>query len=180
LRSMLPLASDIRSGKVYSLTDAGRDASRQLSIGPNEEDTLNQAMQMLAARPLSAAYLKRKIPLADRVLKSLERKGWIAVEQVQRDRDPMRAPSEKLRVELTGSEPQGKLPMAERELLACLVLHPGTHNLADLEPLVNNASPAARSLARKGLVTLTPEPIAIRGAAIRAPHQLNASQRNAF
>ena len=32
LRSMLPLASDIRSGKNYSLTDAGRDASRQLSI----------------------------------------------------------------------------------------------------------------------------------------------------
>jgi len=27
LRGMLPLASDIRRGKVYSLTDAGRDAA---------------------------------------------------------------------------------------------------------------------------------------------------------
>ena len=32
LRSMLPLATDIRSGKMYSLTNAGRDASKQLSI----------------------------------------------------------------------------------------------------------------------------------------------------
>ena len=32
LRSMLPLAAEIRSGKIYSLTDAGRDASKQLSI----------------------------------------------------------------------------------------------------------------------------------------------------
>ena len=30
LRSMLPLSAEIRSGKVYSLTDAGRDASKQL------------------------------------------------------------------------------------------------------------------------------------------------------
>ena len=30
LRGMLPLASEIRSGKVYSLTDSGRDAARQL------------------------------------------------------------------------------------------------------------------------------------------------------
>lgn len=58
LRSMLPLANDIRSGKVYSLTDAGRDASKQMSIAIVEEDTLNQVMQMLAARSLSAAHLK--------------------------------------------------------------------------------------------------------------------------
>jgi primosomal protein N' (replication factor Y) len=34
LRSMLPLSAEIRAGKVYSLTDAGRDASKQLSIDP--------------------------------------------------------------------------------------------------------------------------------------------------
>ncbi len=39
LRSMLPLASEIRSGKNYSLTDAGRDASRQLSIHPQPKTT---------------------------------------------------------------------------------------------------------------------------------------------
>ena len=180
LRSMLPLASDIRSGKVYSLTDAGRDASRQLSIQPQSEDTTGEVIRMLAARALSASHIKKKIPLADRILKSLERRGWIAVEQVQHDRDPLRAPSSKLRVALTGAEPQAKLPKAERELLAYLSLHPGTHNLGDLEPPIRNASQAARSLARRESVTLTPEPVAIRSAPIRAPHELNAAQRNAF
>jgi primosomal protein N' (replication factor Y) (superfamily II helicase) len=184
LRSMLPLASDIRSGKMYTLTDAGRDASRQLCIDPRPEDTVNQVVQMLAARSLSAAHIKKKIPLADRILKSLERRGWIAVEEVQHDRDPLRAPSAKLRITYTGPEPHGKIPKAERELLAYLALHPGTHNLGDLEPLIRNASQAARSLARKQAVTLTPEPVAIRRAAsfnpIRAPHELNSAQRNAF
>jgi len=45
---------------------------------------------------------------------------------------------------------------------------------------VKNASTAARSLARKQLVTLTPEPMAIKSAPIRAPHDLNSAQRNAF
>jgi len=180
LRSMLPLASDIRSGKSYSLTDAGRDASRQLSIQPQAEDTVNQLMQMLAARSLTAAYIKKKIPLADRMLKSLERRGWIVAEEVQRDRDPLRAPAAKLRIIATGALAEGKPPKPERELLAYLALHPGTHNLGDIEALVHNASQAARSLARKQLVTLTPEPVAIRSAPIRAPHDLNATQRNAF
>jgi len=185
LRSMLPLASDIRSGKVYSLTDAGRDASRQMSIDTQAGDTVNQVIQMLAARSISAAYIKKKIPLADRILKSLERKGWIAVEEVSHDRDPLRAPSAKLRITLTGPEPQGKIPKAERELLAYLALHPGSHNVGDLEALVHNAGQAARSLARKQAVTLTTEPVTIRSASflsqpIRAPHQLNTAQRNAF
>jgi len=190
LRSMLPLASEIRSGKVYSLTDAGRDASRQLSIvhperAPQEGDAMNQLLQALAARSLSAAYIKKKYPLSDRILKSLERRGWLAAEEVSHDRDPLRAPSAKLRIALTGTEPPGqnnkaKPPKAERELVAYLALHPGSHNLADLEPLVHNASQAARSLARKQSVTLTEEPLEIRGAPIRAPHELNAAQRNAF
>jgi primosomal protein N' (replication factor Y) (superfamily II helicase) len=185
LRSMLPLAAEIRSGRIYSLTDAGRDASKQLSIDGSPGDTLNEVIQMLAARPLSAAHLKRKIPLADRILKSLERKGWIATEQVNESRDPLRAPAAKLRVAVVdgqapGPEPQGKLPKAERELLAYLSLHPGTHNLADLEGVVHNAGVAARSLARKHLLTLEPEPMAIRSAPVRAPHELNTAQRNAF
>ncbi|HEX4274400.1 MAG TPA: primosomal protein N' [Bryobacteraceae bacterium] len=180
LRSMLPLASDVRSGKVYTLTDAGRDASRQMSIQPDAEDRVNQVIQMLAARSLSAAYIKKKIPLADRILKSLERKAWIVVEEVSHERDPLRAPAARLRIALAGAEPAGKLPKPERELLAYLSLHPGSHNLADLEALVHNASTAARSLARKQAVTLVAEPVAIRNTPIRAPHELNTSQRNAF
>jgi primosomal protein N' (replication factor Y) len=183
LRSMLPLAADIRAGKIYSLTSAGRDASKQLSIEAAADDSLNQVLQMLASRELSASHLKRKVPLADKILKTLERKGWVSVEHVQKERDPLRAPALRLRIALAGagaSDPAVKAPKAERELLAFLSLHPGSHNLGELEDLVKNASVAARSLARKKLVTLEPEPIAIRAAPVRAPHDLNPSQRNAF
>jgi len=183
LRSMLPLAADMRTGKIYALTSSGHDASRQLSITASADDGLNQTLQMLAARPLSAARIKRTVPLADRVLKSLERKGWIAVEQVAHERDPLRAPAARLRVALNGNGGDGarpKLPKAERELLAYLALHPGSHNLGEIEPIVSSASVAARALARKKLVTLEPEPLAIHAPPPHPPYQLNAAQRSAF
>src|SRR5215472_2437036 len=167
LRSMLPLAAEIRRGKVYSLTDAGRDAARQLLLDAGPEDPVAQVLRLLDSRPLSAAYVAKKLPLADKVIRSLERRGFIATEQVQTERDPLRAPSERLRVELANS-PAGdaKLTKAEREMAAFLELHPGTHNLKELEDMVKSASLAARALARKGVVRLTPEPA---GMAAMAP-----------
>jgi primosomal protein N' (replication factor Y) len=120
LRGMLPLAADIRSGKIYSLTDAGRDAARQLLLDASPEDPVAAVLHALDNRPLSAAYLTKKLPLGDKAIRSLERKGFIMAEQVQTDRDPLRAPPEKLRVELAGRPAEGKLPKAERELLAFL------------------------------------------------------------
>jgi primosomal protein N' (replication factor Y) len=181
LRGMLPLAAEIRRGKVYSLTDAGRDAARQLLFDSAPEDPVVQILRMLDQRPLSAAYLERKLPLAGNALRALERKHFVLAEQVQSERDPLRAPSERLRVELAGSAPTGKLPKNERELLAFLELHPGSHNLKDLESMVRDASPAARALARKKLLTLRSEPIGIQAAGpVRAPHVLNPAQAAAF
>src|SRR5262249_26523458 len=130
------------------------------------------------ARPLSAAYLTRKLPLADKAIRSLERRGFIASEQVQTERDPLRAPSDRLRVALsTNRNADAKMTKAERELAAFLELHPGTHNLKELEDMVKSASLAARSLARKGVVELKPEPAGMAaGVATRPPHALNASQ----
>ncbi len=129
LRGMLPLASDIRRGKVYSLTDAGRDAARQLLFDSAPEDPVVQILRMLDRRPLSASYLERKLPLAANALRALERKHFVMVEQVQTERDPLRAPSERLRVESAvksgGAVPAVKLGKPERELLAFLELHPG-------------------------------------------------------
>jgi primosomal protein N' (replication factor Y) len=102
---------------------------------------------------------------------------------VHEDRDPLRAPSEHLRVEIRDpawSETSPKLPKAERELLAFLELHPGSHNLAELESTVKNASAAARSLGRKGHIAVTREPLAIPGMVERPPHALNAAQQAAF
>jgi primosomal protein N' (replication factor Y) len=180
LRSMLPLASEIRRGKIWSLTDSGRDAARQLLLETTPDDPVVAVLRMLEKRPLSAAYLAKTLPLADKAIKSLERKAFIAAEQVQTERDPLRAPSERLRVELTAAVPDLKLNKAERELRAFLELHPGSHNLKDVEAAVKNASSAARSLARKSTVTLKPEIAAIASGPIRAPHLLNPAQQAAF
>ena len=181
LRSMLPLGSDVRSGKTYSLTDSGRDAARQLALDAGPEDVARQVLQALEGRTLSAGYFKKKFPLADKVIKALEKKGMIVGEQTVEDRDPLRSPSDKLRIHLAPAhQPPPKLNKAERELLAFLELHPGSHNLKDVEQQVKNAGVAARELARKGLLKAVREPISITGAPVRAPHQLNPAQQAAF
>ncbi len=180
LRGMLPLAAEIRRGKIYALTDAGRDAARQLLFDSAPDDPVVQILRMLDERPLSAAYLERKLPLAANALRALERKRFIVAEQVQTERDPLRAPAERLRIELLPGKAPGRLPKAERELIAFLDLHPGSHNVKDLESMVKNASPAARALARRKLVSLRPEPLAIDAGAVRAPHVLNPAQNAAF
>jgi primosomal protein N' (replication factor Y) len=181
LRGMLPLASEMRQGKLWSLTDSGRDAARQLLLDTAPDDPVLQILRMLEKRPLSATYLKKALPLADKAIKSLERKGFIVVEQVQTDRDPLRAPSERLRVELAAAPAaEIKCNKPERELRAFLELHPGSHNLKELEGTVRNASIAARSLARKGLVTLKPETMAIAAGPVRVRHALNPAQQAAY
>jgi len=180
LRGMLPLASEIRRGKIWSLTDAGRDAARQLLLDASPDDPVTQVLKLLEKRPLNAGYLAKTLPLADKAIRSLERKGFIVAEEVQTERDPLRAPAERLRVELAGSNTDAKLNKAERELRAFLELHPGSHNLKELEGVVKNASPAARSLARKGIVSLKPENAAVNSGPIRTRHDLNPSQSAAY
>ena len=70
----------------------------------------------------------------------------------------------------------GKFNKPERELLAYLELHPGTHNLAELEAQVAKASGAARALARRQVLTLRTEPLVHSAGHIRAPHTLNPHQ----
>src|SRR5665213_1953519 len=179
LRAMTPLAGEIRRGKLYSLTKSGRDVARQLHLGSEQaDDPAATALRMLDARPLSASYLKQKIQNGAAVLKSLEKKGFVEAEDVAAERDPLRASAERLRIEfVTRAE---KLPKAERELLSYLELHPGSHNLAEVESFVAKASTAARSLARRELVRLTIEAMAENHGPIRTPHALNPQQQAAF
>jgi primosomal protein N' (replication factor Y) len=180
LRGMLPLAAEIRRGKIWSLTDSGRDAARQLLLDSAPGDAVTEVLRLLERRSLSAAWLAKALPLADKAVRSLERKGFIVSEQVATERDPLRAPAGRLRVDLAGDAAGHKLNKPERELRAFLELHPGSHNLKDLEAAVKGASPAARSLARKGLVSLTPETMPPPVSAVRARHTLNEAQRAAF
>jgi primosomal protein N' (replication factor Y) (superfamily II helicase) len=206
LRSMTPLAGDVRHGKIYSLTKAGRDAARQLHLGADDDDPAVQLLKMLDARPLSESSLKKKIEKAAAVLKSLEKKGFVEIEDVAAERDPLRAGSSRLRAEFltrdastldidlrnSSPDPSGrgsippsddtppKLPKIERELLAYLELHPGAHNLADLELAIPKASPAARALARRNLIRLTLEPVGAPSYPTRAAVILNEHQQIAY
>src|SRR6202790_2683988 len=184
LRAMTPLAGEIRRGKVYSLTKLGRDVARQLHLGTDDaDDQAATALRMLDARPLSASYLKQKIQNAAAVLKSLEKKGFIEAEDVAAERDPLRASAARLRIEFVERPPEpppAKLPKSQRELLSYLELHPGSHNLGEIEVFVDKASTAARSLARRELVRLSVEPMAEIQGPLRTPHALNPHQQAAF
>src|ERR1051326_5521651 len=63
LRGMLPLASEIRRGKIWALTHAGRDAARQLLLDSSPDDPVTQVLRLLEKRPLSAVYLAKVLPL---------------------------------------------------------------------------------------------------------------------
>ncbi len=182
LRGMIPLAGEVRKSKLYSLTDAGRDAARQLLLTGSEDDAALQVLRLLEARPLSASYLKTKLSNAQRVIRALEKKGFIDVEDLEAERDPLRASAARLRASWLAPFPdEVNLTKRERELHAFLELHPGTHNLEQLEESVKGASQAARSLARRKLVLLEPEApsgvFAVEGPSKTLnPHQLLAYQ----
>ncbi len=181
LRAMTPLAGDIRRGKIISLTPSGRDAARQLHLTDGAEgDPARSILQLLDARAMSASYLKHKVPKAAVVLRSLEKKGFIETEDVAAERDPLRASAARLRAEFVQRPGQEKLSKPQRELLSYLELHPGSHNVAELEKAVGKASAAARALARNNLVKLTLEAVGATATAFRAPHDLNAHQQEAF
>jgi len=114
------------------------------------------------------------------VLRSLEKRGFIEAEDTAADRDPLRAGAARLRAEFSARPVDIKLPKVERELLAYLELHPGAHNLAELERTIAKASPAARSLARRNLIRLTVEAVGITAIPPRAPVTLNSHQQAAF
>jgi primosomal protein N' (replication factor Y) len=180
LRVMAPLAGEVRRGKVYALTDSGRDALRQLVLDAPSEEPSIQLLRLLEWRSLSAAALARKIPQAASLVRSLEKRGFLQAEDVQVARDPFRAPSARLRIELTARPPEQKFNKAERELLAYLKLHPGSHNLRDLEAVIGNAGQAARALARREILALRTELSPISMQQVRPPHVLNAHQQEAF
>jgi primosomal protein N' (replication factor Y) (superfamily II helicase) len=181
LRSMTPLSGEVRKTKLYSLTDAGRDTARQMLLGAEEEDPALAIMRLLEARPLSASYLQKKLPRALPVIRSLEKKGFVAMEDLEAQRDPLRASATRLRASFLGSAPEGlKLTKRERELHAFLELHPGTHNLEQLETSVKGASQAARSLARRNLITLEPEAPTGVFTSEAPPRTLNPHQLEAY
>jgi primosomal protein N' (replication factor Y) len=178
LRVMAPLAGEMRKTRVWALTERGVDVVRQLLLDDAGGEPSVVLLRLLESRPLSEATLERRAPGAKRVLKMLEKKGLVALEASVEEKDPLRAPAARLRVEFLGRGAE-KLSKWERELAAFLELHPGSHNLAELEQQVKNASVSARAMARRGLLKLTPEALAAGAAWARPAHELNPHQESA-
>ncbi|HYZ87270.1 MAG TPA: primosomal protein N' [Bryobacteraceae bacterium] len=180
LKSMLPLAGEMRSGKVYCLTPRGREIARQYFLVSDEADAATQILRLLEPKELSASYITRKVPGAARILKSLESKGLVSAEDNVAQRDPLRASAERLRVEFVRRDESAKLKKSERELLSFLELHPGSHNLAETATIVKGASESARALARKELVSLVLESPLAYSSTSEIPKKLNDAQQAAF
>jgi primosomal protein N' (replication factor Y) len=178
LRSMVPLAGETRSATVYSLTPAGRDAARQLFL-TGEETPATALLRLLEARPRNRDQILRKVPGGAKAIAALEKKGFVRVEELETGRDPLKAGSAHLRVSYL-ARAAGRLPRAQREVLAYLELHPGAHRLADLELLIPGASPAARALARKGAAKLEIDAPPAPDFTAAPPQALNEHQAAAF
>ena len=69
---------------------------------------------------------------------------------MQADRDPLRSAAARLRVQSPGQWPEGKLKKAERELLSYLELHPGSHNLAEVDEVSQGRESKRRARWRDG------------------------------
>jgi primosomal protein N' (replication factor Y) len=179
-KSMLPLAGEIRQSIRYALTASGHQAARQL-ITASLEDPASRILALLDVHPRTAKYLAGKVKNVHSVLKALIKRGWVISESEVQQRDPLRAPAERLQVEfLARPEPEIKLSKSERELLAFLELHPGPHNLAQIMTIVSRASEAARSLGRRGLIKIASEPIQPAAGFERPVPVLNCHQNAAY
>jgi hypothetical protein len=128
--------------------------------------------------PALGRLSERKLPLADKAIRSLERKGFMMAEQVQTERDPCaRRPS--ACASNCRARARSQLGKPERELLAFLELHPGSHNLKDLEAWCQRQPGRALAGAQEA------GDAAHRTAGdhrrpVRAPHTLNPAQQAAF
>jgi primosomal protein N' (replication factor Y) len=181
LRSMAPLAGEVRHSKTWALTGSGRDIVRRLLTDDASNDPAVALLHALEQRALSETTLERKFGKgARKVIQALARKKLIESEQSLSERDPLRAPAARLRVEFAGRPAGVKLTRPERELVAFLELHPGAHNLEEIESLVKGAGTAARALARRQLLSLTPEPLAADTSWARPRHDLNPAQQAAL
>ena len=180
LRGMLPLAGESRRTVRYALTSTGRDIARQLVVN-DASDSASKLLFALEDRPRSVEFLAAKTENARPVLRTLVKRGWVTAEESQEERDPLRAPAEKLNAEFLERPAAAiKLKKNERELLAFLELHPGAHNVAELGEKLKKASETARSLARRGLIKLEAEGLKPPSGFDRPVPVLNEHQDQAF
>jgi primosomal protein N' (replication factor Y) len=182
LKAMLPLGGETRQDKIVSLTAGGLDAARQFMHSTTPDDPFVKVLRALEKRPLTEKYLRKKLPDAATAIRSLQRKGFLTIDSVVKDRDPLLARGGRLLVEAGERESApAKLTRGEKWLIEFLQRHPGPH---DVEPLMierKDVVVVARRLAKAGAVrirrVLTQEPAASNGD---RPIVLNPAQQAAL
>jgi primosomal protein N' (replication factor Y) len=179
-RGMAPLAGEIGRRRSYRLTPAGLEIARRLTPGaaPSPDPAI-EILRLLERRTLSEATLVRSEPKAASALRTLIKKGLVAMDDQAAPRDPLRSPADRLEAEFV-SRTEETLPKRERELLAFLELHPGMHRLSELEETIPGAATAARSLARRGLARVQLIAPAARVCAPALRFEPNAQQQAAL
>ena len=116
LKTMLPLAGESRRSKRAVLTPEGLLRARKHGDPAQRTDLTGQVLRALVKRPLNHSYLKRKLPGSARVIETLRKKGWLALDEVVEDRKSVRAGNAALNVTpvTAGPRPPRRLTSAQR------------------------------------------------------------------
>ena len=155
LKVMLPLGGELRSKRTAALTERGAEMAQQFLRSTNADDPYVQVLRALQKRPLTEAYLRRKIPGGEKSLKLMVKKGLVRFETDIAERDPLRARDGRWVVSLGDvSKAPKKLIKGERWLIDYLEDHPGEQDVEALELVRKDAGAVARKLAKKEIVEL--------------------------
>ena len=182
LRTMLPVSDDTRTRRVVSLTPAGVLAARQFNR-PGSDDPSVKVLRALENRPLTAIYLRKKVPGAASALAGLQRKRLLSVESVDSTPDGIARHGGRLMVEAGDAEAApSKLTKGERWLLDYLGAHAGPHDVQALREQRRDVATVARRLAKLGAIRLWRENAEAQQAAVApgSPVTLNRDQENAL
>ncbi len=154
LRTMLPVSDDTRTRTVVSLTPAGVLAARQFTHADSEDPPV-KVLQALENRPLTAAYLRKKVPGAAGALAGLQRKRLLSVESVDSTPDALARRGGRLMV--AAGDPDTRPPKpakGERWLLDYLATDAGPHDVETLREQRRDVGSVARRLAKLGAIRL--------------------------
>ncbi|HZZ39426.1 MAG TPA: primosomal protein N' [Acidobacteriaceae bacterium] len=190
LRSMLPLAGEVRRQVLYRITDAGRQAlfagaeqgsSRRSKLSPDEQDREYAVLNALeSGEAVRDSKLRSQTGVSARLLAGMLRKKWIARETAAEARDAKRTVRYAVLVEGVRLP---KLNDNQQAILAELAGADGELPVAELRRLEVPGSTLA-TLVRRELVRIEERPADFHLTHLHAfatpDHELNEVQQSAL
>ena len=188
LRTMLPLAAEVRRRTLYRITGAGRavlfsaaeqGSSRRSRRSPEEQNLEYSVLNYLAdGSPVKSAALRHATRATAELLTGMVRKKWLSQENEAAVRDARRLI--RYAVLVADARPP-KLNENQLTILAELAGAGGSMALPDLRRL-GVPSSTLQTLIKRGLVLLEDRPAAfhVSAHAASAGYELNHAQQNAL